>query len=187
LPDGEVVGTDAPIDAGNHPGELDDFFDSGDLEGLPDSVVQGLWYITYEGEVSKHQSVVYFKITPDQGSPAPGQTVTPTPTTDPNISSCTNVPASINMTITPSNCARAGTRFVFVGRGFEGGETVGVYVTAPDQSVVGAPFQITAEGDGTAGTVSFTTQSNYPLGIWAMTMEGVSSHKQAIGYFKLTP
>jgi hypothetical protein len=187
LPDGEVVGTEAPIDAGNHNGELDDFFDSGDLEGLPPSVVEGLWYITYEGEVSKHQAVVHFKITPDEGSNPPGQTATPAPTTDPNLSSCTNVPASVNMTITPSNCAKAGAGFAFVGRGFQADEIVGVYVTAPDQSVVGAPFQITARADGTAGTVSFSTRTNYPLGVWAMTMEGVSSHNRAIGYFKLIP
>jgi hypothetical protein len=187
LPDGEIVGTDEPIDAGNHPGELDDFFDSGDLEGLPASMVEGIWSITYQGDASQHQSIVYFKVTPGGGSNPPGQTVTPSPTTDPNVSSCTNIPASTNMTISPSNCARAGTRFSFVGRGFQAGENVGVYVTAPDQSVFGAPFQITADGSGVAGTVTFSTQSNYPLGIWAMTMEGTTSHARAIGYFKLTP
>ena len=82
-------------------------------------------------------------------------------------------------------CAPAGTRFLFVGRGFQPGEKVGVYVTAPDQSVFGAPFQIDADSNGMAGTVSFTTQRNFPLGVWALTMEGVTSHRTAIGYFKL--
>jgi hypothetical protein len=187
LPDGEVFGTEEPLDVGTHNGALDDFFDSSDLEGLPPSLVEGIWAITYQGDSSHHQSIVYFKVTPDQAGGAPGQTPTAAPTTDPNVSNCNNVPASVNMSISPSNCAKAGTRFSFVGRGFQGGENVGVYVTAPDQSVFGAPFQITADGSGTAGTVTFTTQSTFPLGVWAMTMEGTSSHARAIGYFKLTP
>lgn len=91
------------------------------------------------------------------------------------------------MSISPTNCGRPGTQFIFAGRGFRGGENVGVYVTDPSQAVYGAPFQITANSDGTAGAVSFTTAAGFPLGIWAMTMEGTDSHAKAIGYFKLIP
>jgi hypothetical protein len=180
LPSGEVAGTPEPLDVGNHPGSLNDTFPSEILEGFPDAF--GIWAITYQGDSSGHQSIVWFKITPD-----PNQTPTPGPTTPPNATTCDDIPASQNMTISPSNCGRAGTQFRFLGRGFQPGEDVGVYVTAPDQSVVGAPFQITADGTGAAGTVQLNTQPNFPLGVWAMTMEGTSSHARAIGYFKLTP
>jgi hypothetical protein len=185
LPDGRVIGTDAPIDAGNHPGSLNDFFDSSQLEGAPPSEVDGLWYITYQGDSSKHQSIVYFKITPDQ--PEPGQTATATPTTDPNLFTCTNIPASVNMTVTPSNCAPAGTTFRFVGRGFQPGENVGAYLTAPSQAVIGARFQLTADENGVAGTVSYGTLKGDEPGIYALTMEGTTTHAKAFGYFKVTP
>ncbi len=134
----------------------------------------GIWALTMEGTVTHNRAIGYFKIT------AP-----PTPTPGGGDRSCEGIPASQNMQILPSNCAPAGTRFLFVGRGFQPGEKVGVYVTAPDQSVFGAPFQIDADSNGMAGTVSFTTQRSFPLGVWAMTMEGVTSHRTAIGYFKL--
>ena len=91
------------------------------------------------------------------------------------------------MTVLPRNCGPGGTIFLFIGRGFAPGENVGAYVTAPDQSVFGAPFQLQADGSGIAGTVQFSTLPGFPVGVWAMTFEGVTSHNRAIGYFKLTP
>jgi hypothetical protein len=91
------------------------------------------------------------------------------------------------MTIFPGNCVRGGTRLFFVGRGFQPGENVGAYITLPDQSVGGARFQLQADDNGVAGTVIFDSQPGFPLGIWAMTFEGVTSHARAIGYFKLLP
>jgi hypothetical protein len=135
----------------------------------------GIWALTMEGTSSRNKAIGYFKITAPTPSPTPG----------PGERSCDGIPPSQNMQILPSNCAPAGTRFLFVGRGFQPGENVGVYVTAPDQSVFGAPFQLQADQSGVAGTVLFTTQRNFPLGVWAMTMEGVSSRRVAIGYFKL--
>jgi hypothetical protein len=101
---------------------------------------------------------------------------------------CDGVPASQNMNIAPSNCAKAGTTFSFEGYGFNANEKVGVYATGPDGSVIGAPFQVTADANGvTSGTngVRLETATNSPQGVWALTMEGVNSHKKAIGYIKL--
>jgi hypothetical protein len=113
---------------------------------------------------------------------APPPTNTPVPT-----GPCDGIPASVNMQILPRNCGPGGTVFIFIGRGFQPGENVGVYVTAPDQSVFGAPFQTQADSAGFADPVSFSTLPGFPTGVWAMTMEGTTSHARAIGYFKLTP
>ena len=64
---------------------------------------------------------------------------------------------------------------------------VGVYITAPDQSVYGAPFQVKADSQGNAGPVTFSTNSQVPTGVYAMSFEGVESHNKAIGYFAVTP
>jgi hypothetical protein len=87
----------------------------------------------------------------------------------------------------PTACGPAGTVFLFLGHGFTPGEQVGAYVTLPDQSVSGARFQFTADSDGYAGVASVTTIPGFPLGIWAISFEGVTSHHKAIGYFKLRP
>ncbi len=137
----------------------------------------GIWAVTMEGTTTHNKAIGYFKIT----GPGPGATPNPGDT------SCSNVPTSQNMQILPSNCARVGTQFIFNGRGFQPGESIGVYVTAPDQSVFGAPFQTTANSSGGTNLVTFSTQPSFPLGVWAITMEGTTSHSKAIGYFKLIP
>jgi hypothetical protein len=180
LPSGEVAGTPEPVDIGSHQGTLTLPLDSSILEGIPG--VEGIWSITFEGAASHHQAVGYFKITPD-----PNVTPTAGPTTDPSASTCDNIPASVNMTITPSNCARRGTTFTFTGRGFQPGENVGVWLTAPDQAVIGAPFQVEADGNGVTGVVSFQSFSELDLGVYVLTMEGTSSRARAFGYFKLIP
>ncbi|WP_129673858.1 hypothetical protein [Candidatus Chloroploca sp. Khr17] len=78
-----------------------------------------------------------------------------------------------------------GTIFTVIGIGFAPGEKVGVYVTAPDGQVDGAPFQIGANGVGFTDKVSFETEADIQLGVWAMTFEGVSSGHKAIAYFRI--
>ena len=80
-----------------------------------------------------------------------------------------------------------GTFFIFVARGFKSDERVGVYITLPDQSVFGAPFQVIANKDGEAGaTIQTRDNPVFPTGIWALTFEGIDSHHKAIAYFELT-
>ena len=80
-----------------------------------------------------------------------------------------------------------GTFFVFGAWGFKPGERIGVYITLPDQSVFGAPFQVEADKNGETGA-TFQTRNNpiFPTGIWAITFEGVDSHHKAIAYFEIT-
>jgi hypothetical protein len=98
------------------------------------------------------------------------------------------LPPSVNAVARPERGPR-GTRFFFTARGFKPGEKIGVYVTVPDQSVFGAPFQTTADENGVSDSiVSFRPPDDpeVPLGIWAITFEGVDSHNKAIAYFEIT-
>jgi hypothetical protein len=123
--------------------------------------------VVFEGTGTGNKAIVYFHLT-----------AAPTPSGD------QSVPASVNAEVSPS-AGPGGTRFHAVGTGFKAGERVGVYVTTPDGSVYGAPFQVGADGNGVTEEVDFTTSSDTPKGVWAMTFEGVSSHHKAIAYFRV--
>ena len=181
-PGGDTVGTPSPLEVGQHNGRLEDFTDGEELEFISEEFnvpLYGIWAMTYQGEDSGHIATVWFKLVQK-----PGAGATPTagpPSGDP----CANIPASNNVTVRPRNCAPAGTLFLFDATGFQPGENVGVYITLPDQSVFGAPFQVQANSSGQAGGVSFSTARNFPQGVWAITFEGVTSRRVAIGYFKI--
>lgn len=98
------------------------------------------------------------------------------------------VPESLNAIVLPDRGPR-GTIFESAARGFIPGERVGVYITAPDKSVFGAPFQLTADDEGIAGVVTFNSgavPAGFGNGIWAITFEGVDSGRKGIAYFELT-
>src|SRR5207244_8535192 len=84
------------------------------------------------------------------------------------------------------NCGPPGTDFFFEGDGFQPGESVGIWATAPDQQVIGARFQLTANDQGHVAGAHLPTPPTAPAGIWAATMQGISSHLTAIAYFKIT-
>jgi hypothetical protein len=120
--------------------------------------------------------------------------VPPTNTPVPAAGPCDGIPDSphviilavrANGSVVESNCEPPGTLFVFAADGFQPNESVGVYITRPDQSVNGAPFQVQADGNGETDAVTFQTGTSSQQGIWAITFEGVSSHIRQIGYFKL--
>jgi hypothetical protein len=147
---------------------------TGLLNGLPldtNDYKAGLWTIVFEGVSSKHQSIIYFKVN-DPNAQAP---VNNGPRT---------LPQSQNAMTLPEQ-GPTGTVFQIIGRGFTPGEQVGAYATRPDKSVNGAPFQVTAEDDGTVG-VTFTTSTQSQTGVWAYTFEGVDSGRKAIAYFEVT-
>jgi hypothetical protein len=130
----------------------------------------------------------------------PAATATPVPPTNipaPTAGPCDGIPPSPHVVILvpdgssfrESNCERPGIVFIAVADGFQANESVGVYITGPDQAVYGAPFQVHAGSDGstTDDPVFFRSRTTDQLGIWAITFEGVNSHFKAIGYFKLRP
>ncbi len=104
-----------------------------------------------------------------------------------SLSSCAGVPTSLDMSITPSNCTPAGTSLGFQGHNFQPLEAAEVYVTGPHGSIFGTSFQLHADNNGDTGVVTFRTAPAGPLGVWRVTMEGVTSRHMALGYFNLTP
>ena len=132
----------------------------------------GVYAITFEGVQSRNKAIAYFKIIIGN-SPPPSGSLPP-------------IPASQNAVAEPDN-GPVGTLFTFQGQGFDGGERVGVYITAPDQSVFGAPFQVETDDSGVTTVVSFETAPGFPTGIYAITFEGISSKKRAIAYFRINP
>jgi hypothetical protein len=115
----------------------------------------------------------------------------PTPVATPtSVASgqCSGIPANQNMTVTPSNCAKAGTDFVFEAAGFNPGESVQAAVTAPDGRVYSASNPVIADQNGAIRAptaLTLDTESTSLTGLYTVVMEGITSHKKATGYIKL--
>jgi hypothetical protein len=107
---------------------------------------------------------------------SPALTATPAP----------SLPPGVNGSVAPAS-GPPGTSFTFAASGFEAGEKVGIWLTAPDQATFGANFQATADGSGSiAGAkVAITTDTSYKPGLWSFNAQGVRSKKQAVGYFRI--
>jgi hypothetical protein len=175
-PDKSVYGAPFQVDT-NDQGVADGVtFRSVDDPSFP----TGVWAITFEGVDSGKKGIAYFEVT---GSNPP-----PPPPPPPGAGGGGQLPPSQKAVVRPERGPR-GTTFAAVGSGFTPGERIGVYVTGPDKSVYGAPFQVGADDAGLSEPVTFrtTNDSSFPTGIWAITFEGVDSHNKAIAYFEVTP
>jgi hypothetical protein len=93
----------------------------------------------------------------------------------------------VNARVTPPS-GPPGTRFTLDAFGFQPGEGVGVWLTAPNQATFGADFQATADSSGSiAGEeIGIETDSSYQEGIWSFNAQGIESSRQAIGYFLIS-
>lgn len=163
-PEGQIFGTVQTYNIGPSGAVNDLPFDTSDF-------TPGIWSFVMEGTSSGNKSIAYFKITGEQA------------TTPPPVDG--DVPAPQSANISPSR-GPGGTVFEAEGYGFRSGERVGVYVTAPDQSVIGAPFQVSTDDSGTTEIVTLSTQPGFPVGLYAITFEGTSSGHKAIAYFRVT-
>jgi hypothetical protein len=116
---------------------------------------------------------------PESGGGAPAPAPAPAPSSD--------VPASQNARVSPES-GPPGTTFVLDAWGFQPGEKVGVWLTAPTQSTLGADFQATADSNGSivSEQIGITTNASFSEGIWSFNAQGVSSNAQAVGYFRIT-
>lgn len=111
------------------------------------------------------------------GAPAPGGPAPAQPA----------IPPSVNARVTPES-GPPGTTFRFEAQGFNPGEPVGIWLTAPDQSTVGADFQAQADSQGSIAheQIGITTDQSFGDGIWSFNAQGVNSGKQAVGYFRIS-
>jgi hypothetical protein len=122
------------------------------------------------------------------GAPPPGPiTITPPapPAGQPSLVRPV-LPDNKNASVVP-RAGQPGDIFFFDAKGFTPGENVAVWVNAPDGSVLGADFQVTANKQGTISDADlvFQTGESYPLGTWSLVAQGVDSGKTAVGYFLL--
>lgn len=179
LPNSRVFGTPRPLDAGHHPGEIDDVFDSSFIDLLGPGY-DGIWALTYEGEQSHHQAIAWFKVLPKPpASPTPtGPTATPVPLPPCDLTGTKNGAAS------PTSGAQ-GTIFTITITGFQSGEQASYWLTDPDGAVFGSPQTLTIPQDG-RGTLRLNSGALYP-GRWALTVHGLRSNNEAIVYFCVGP
>jgi hypothetical protein len=124
------------------------------------------------------------------GSPPPSLT-TPIPATLtplPNSATLTRplIPVSINARIIPA-AAVAGQTFSFTGSGFNSGEEVALWSSAPNGTITAFESRVKADSKGTldAAAISFPTRADAAPGIWSIVGQGISSGKTAIGYVLL--
>jgi hypothetical protein len=63
---------------------------------------------------------------------------------------------------------------------------VGVYATLPSGQVYGTSDTADADANGVVKGWYINTRTTDPTGIWAATMEGLTSRRKSVGYFKVT-
>jgi len=130
---------------------------------------------------------------PALGAPSATPIALPPTATRPPTNPITG-PSLVRPVLPPSKNARVlpqagqpGEVFFFGAFGFKAGESVGIWLNSPDGAIIGATFQATADERGTINDagISFGTGEESPLGVWSFVAQGVSSGKQAVGYFLL--
>ena len=157
----------------------------------------GLWTMSNYGN-NQYVEVAEFEVyeyDPNGSCSGGGGSGNPTPIPAPTSTpisggggQCSGIPANQNMTVSPSDCAKAGATFVFEASGFTPGENVQASVKAPDGTVYPAGSQLTADQTGAIRSPNALTLSTVPgtaPGIYMTTMEGVTSHFKATGYIKI--
>lgn len=98
----------------------------------------------------------------------------------------TGSPGSPEVRVAPAS-GGPGTVFAVQGEGFQPGEGVALWVTAPNAQVRPIEQRPGADNAGsiTAANVRFST-AGFANGRWAITAQGVTSGRTAVGYFNIT-
>ncbi|MHB8644850.1 MAG: hypothetical protein ACYDAR_03550 [Thermomicrobiales bacterium] len=126
----------------------------------------GNWQVTAEGHTSKHQVIGRYSVTDPSSS-----TTTAAAPSSTFIAPSTSVPVQVT----------AGANVTFTAIGFNAGENVAVWTTAPDTTVATlASVQATSLGRATI-TTSFAS-----AGLWQITLRGHDSTHEVIGQFQVT-
>jgi hypothetical protein len=96
------------------------------------------------------------------------------------------VPPGVNGQVRPE-LGGPGATFVFTAQGFEPGEPVGVWLTAPDQSTFGSG-RVTADGQGgiSGEGLSLSADASLAEGLYSFNAQGVRSGREARAFFRLS-
>jgi hypothetical protein len=113
------------------------------------------------------------------GKPA---VVTPPPPADPFA----DVPNPVNADISAKG-GPAGTTFYMNIRGFTPNEQVGFWITAPTGETIGTIQTLSIGPTGAVDGFFVQTDPTWPVGLYTMVFQGVSSHHQSILHWKITP
>lgn len=113
-------------------------------------------------------------------APAPTPPTPPTPPTQPSV------PPGVNGQVSPE-LGGPGATFVFTATGFEPGEPVGIWLTAPDQSTFGSS-RVTADGEGALSGegLSLSADASLAEGLYSFNAQGVRSGREARAFFRLS-
>jgi hypothetical protein len=163
------------------------YFERAVFEAHPENAAPNDVLLSQLGTFQYERKYQQPSATPTTAAPAAQPTATAAPvepTATPDL--CSGIPANQNAVVTPT-CGPAGTEFNFSGSGFLSNEKVGLYTTSSNGTVYGTPSTANADKKGNVSGWHVPTTTSDPTGIWAITMEGLSSHRKAIGYFKVTP
>jgi len=95
-------------------------------------------------------------------------------------------PAATSVRIEPSS-GGPGQVFTVQGDGFDRGERVSLWITAPGGSVRPISQQPTADQNGSisGARIQIPTDSGFRDGVWYVTVQGLRSGRQGIGSFRL--
>jgi hypothetical protein len=94
------------------------------------------------------------------------------------------VPTSKNAQVVPQ-AGQPGQTFVFEGAGFTPKEKVSLWLNLPDGSILSSRFQATVNAQGFTEPVQFTSGEKSLLGVWSFVAHGLTSNREAVGYFLL--
>lgn len=132
---------------------------------------QGRWFVTAQGQTSGRAAIAVLQIggAPPSGG-QPGQ------------------PSGLSLRMSPGSGA-IGQAFLVQGDGFQPGEKVSLWLTAPDQSVRGIDAAPDADGSGsiTGSQIKVTADNTFRVGTWFITAQGRKSGRTAIGQFRIDP
>lgn len=132
------------------------------------SFAEGRWYVTAQGQTSGRAALSVLQIG-GGGQPAPQ------PST-----------GSPGVRLSPGS-GTFGQAFLVQGEGFQSGEKVSLWLTAPDQSVRGIEDQPEADKNGsiTGAGVKITADNTFRTGVWFITAQGRQSGRTAVGQFRI--
>jgi len=148
--------------------QLDGYGNASGVELDASALYPGFWTLVFQSKTTRANSELFFQVLPQ--SAASG-------------ASCAAIPSSIKSVVLPA-CGQAGALVKMIGQGFEPGERVSFFMTAPDSIVepIDNVFYKPTQADA-LGNVPFVGMlpHNALKGDYFITIAGVTNDHKAIG------